>query len=410
MNQYLFFILTCTRYIIADDLNLNLPENECPRIRRPWHELSTTERELYISGLLQLRANGNGDIDHDEFIAIASVHEDNFAPVTHKASSYLFWHGYLTYELETRIRNLGEKYKCFAMPYWDYTIEHGREANPFIFSTGLGGNGNPNDYLTVNEYTWKYSTKDYWVPFNCFAQNDKYPICSLKRSLRNGHFTIPKAEDIGNGIIRNPDFTSFAKWYATNSNPVHLFTGDPMLAGDGTPVVTSYDPIWYLFHSMVQYHQAIWTDCNEYDLIDPNDLDNHPEAYTPFCVHGQCVTPRDWPKEWLGQGLDDKMHFGGSLEEKDWSYIHRNDLTVRKLYNLAEWGIQYDLGNGDGFYEKSGVKEYCKGKLNDKWFILNENNDENDNEEMVLSSSVRPSYITTHLSYSSMFMIIFLLT
>ncbi len=50
---------------------------------------------------------------------------------THKTSSYIFWHGYLgmfiqklyykyyiEWELESRIRNLGCKYRYFGMSYW----------------------------------------------------------------------------------------------------------------------------------------------------------------------------------------------------------------------------------------------------------------------------------------------------
>ena len=197
---------------------------DCPRIRRPWHELSQDERDVYITGLMQVRAKSAGDETIDEFISIASVHEDEFAPVTHKASNYLFWHGYLTWELENRIRALGGKYSCFGMPYWDFTIEAGRESNPSIFSTGLGGDGDPNNYYTVNEYNWPWTTEQFWVPFNCLAQNDNYPVCSLKRALRS-NFDMPTAQEIGSGIINNPEFVQFAKWYATGYNPVHLFTG-----------------------------------------------------------------------------------------------------------------------------------------------------------------------------------------
>eukprot|EP01083_Nonionella_stella_P085948 238500_1 len=271
--------------IIIHPVHSSNEEEACPRIRRAWHELSIEERDLYISGLLQLRANGEGDIHKDEFIAIASVHEDEFAPVTHKASSYLFWHGYFVWELETRIRRLSGKYSCFGMPYWDYTIESGREATPFILSTGLGGNGNADNYWTVNDYSWSHAIEEYWVPYNCYSDEHEYPICSLKRALRT-NMVMPTAEELGQHIMEKTQFTQFAKWYATASNPFHLFTDSTILMSPA-PVTTSFDPIWYLFHSMVQYHQAIWVDCNDYDLIDSSDLDRHPEAYKAYCVHGE---------------------------------------------------------------------------------------------------------------------------
>eukprot|EP01084_Bolivina_argentea_P038392 70972_1 len=368
-------------------------DNDCPRIRRPWHKLTTNERDLYISGLLELRKRGNGDINLDEFINIASVHVDEYATITHSASSYLFWHGYLTYELESRIRNLGNKYKCFGMPYWEFTLENGRETDPFIIHTGLGGNGNPNNHWNVNEYSWNKTSHQYWIPDNCYAENDKYPICSLKRAI-NPDFTMPSAQAFGKGIINNPKFIDFTQWYTSNGNkpgnPIRLFYDpifEPMFSAPER--ITSYEPIWYLFHSMVQYHQAIWTDCNQYDLIDINDLDNYPDAYTAFCNDRACTDIR-YPMQWMGMELDDTMYFGGALKNKSWSYIYKNELSVRKLYYLNKWNIIYDLDNGDGFYKDSGLAEYCKGKLNDEWFILNEYLDEEKIE--------KDEMFSTHLS------------
>jgi len=258
------------------------------------------------------------------------------------------------------------------------------------------------------------TTKQYWVPYNCLAEGDKYPLCSLKRALRES-FLFNTAEELGQGIMSNSHFVSFAKWYNNLANPVHLFTGTPLLESPN-PVITSYDPIWYLFHSMVQYHQAIWTDCNEYDLIDPDDLDNHPEAYTAFCIHGECDHPSKFKPEWMKMGLDDAMYFGGNLKQKDWSYINRNDLTVRKLYDLPRWGIVYDLGDGEGFYTKSGLKEYCKGKINKKWFILNDDEKKEENDQMMLNkvnnvnhikniNNPTSSYLSRYLWDNSMFII-----
>ena len=130
-------------------------------------------------------------------------------------------------------------------------------------------------------------------------------------------------------------------------------------------VITSYDPIWYLFHSMVSYHQAIWTDCNDYDLIKPTELDSHPEAYSTFCDSDKCGD----------MSLDGVMYFGGYLSDHRWALINKQDLTVRKSYHFDRWNIIYDLGNGD-FFKDSGLSDYCKGKLNPEWWILEGDDDE----------------------------------
>ena len=142
---------------------------ECPRIRKSWLSLTKSEKNLYVSGLLKLRAQSEGQIHLDEVIAVGSEHEQVYGSIVHFGSSYLFWHGYLLWELESRIRNLGDEYKCFAVPYWDFSTEAGRSLDeaPYIFNNdihGLGGYGNPDDYFTVNEYSWPgVTTKDYWV-------------------------------------------------------------------------------------------------------------------------------------------------------------------------------------------------------------------------------------------------------
>ena len=174
-----------------------------------------------------------------------------------------------------------------------------------------------------------------------------------------------------------------------------MFTGSEILQSP-YPVTTSYDPIWYLYHSDVQLHQFLWTDCNEFDQIALADLDNRPDAYFAYCEHGECIEPKKYPKEWRQFGLDDVMHFGGVLQEKEWSYINRSNLTVRQLFDASAWGIVYDLGNGQGFYEKSGMREFCKGKLNQTWFILNDDQRAKEQEMM----NAVPTHMGTNTPYN----------
>ena len=87
--------------------------DECQRVRRPWNTLTPHERDLYISGILKIRENGQLDPKLDDFIAISGEHEKSMGSDSHLASIFFFWHGYLLYELESRIRALGGKYKWY---------------------------------------------------------------------------------------------------------------------------------------------------------------------------------------------------------------------------------------------------------------------------------------------------------
>mmetsp|Transcript_1651 Transcript_1651/g.2680 ORF Transcript_1651/g.2680 Transcript_1651/m.2680 type:complete len:539 (-) Transcript_1651:257-1873(-) len=352
---------------------------ECPRIRRAWLSLSDEEKQLYVEGILKLRENGHGDPDTDEVIVIGSEHQENYGEIVHQASTYLFWHGYLLWEIESRIRNLGGKFKCFAMPYWDFSTETHRAPHqlPMIYDNDknfLGGVGDPNNGWNVNEYSWPGVTaKDYWVPTHCFAEGDEYPFCSLKRAFNGGSELDKDAQMIGRGIAEHSDFSDFNRWYSDTFNlPHNLLIDDDSLLW---PVVTSYDPIWYIFHSMVSYHQGIWQDCHDYDQIAPDELEKHPHAYSEYCDRNACGD----------LSLDGAMEYDGKLKGADWSFVHNEELTVRKSYHQPRWNVIYDLEDGEGFFKESGLMDFCKGKLNKKWFVLNEGevNAERDSSEEV---------------------------
>lgn len=339
---------------------------ECPRIRRPWNALSQTDKDHYKNAMLQIRKNGQGQIELDDLITVASVHQNFYGEIAHYDSAYLFWHGYLLWEMESRIRNLGGEYACFGMPYWDFSTEAGRSKSdaPYIFGQGLGGDGDPENEWTVNGYSWDVSVADYWVPEHCVAEGDEYPYCSLKRATSDNAQEL-SASETGHGIMENSKFADFSRWYSDTFNvPHNLLTNVDLLL---EPVITSYDPIWYLFHSMVSYHQAIWTDCQNYDEIAPDDLDLHPEAYSPYCDGG--VVENCGNQDGLnGMALDNEMEFGGYLPGKTWAYIYDHKLTVRKSYHLSRWNVVYDLKD-DTFFAQSGLDKFCEGKLNNHWFM-----------------------------------------
>eukprot|EP01083_Nonionella_stella_P272899 925682_1 len=118
----MIFSLLCYWFLVNQNIasnNLNEFDTynaDCKRVRRSWQTLTREEKQDYIDALMTIRENGNGDVLSDELVAIGSSHQNRFGEIEHVASSYLFWHGYLLWELESRIRNLGGKYKCFGMP------------------------------------------------------------------------------------------------------------------------------------------------------------------------------------------------------------------------------------------------------------------------------------------------------
>eukprot|EP00483_Globobulimina_turgida_P001755 UN01757 len=240
------------------------------------------------------------------------------------------------------------------MPYWDFAQEAGREKNAIIFGRAhrreIGANGDPNDYWTVNEWTWDVSTREYWVPNTCSSPSDKHPLCSLKRSLRpaNKEWSMPKPESIGKLFKTKTKFSDFAPAYAEiAASAIHLIDAH-IDAKEMNKYNHAYDPLWWLFHSSIQLQFSLWQDCNGYLNIDVKDLDKNKDAFSSLSD---------------GVGLDDKFIFGGALKKKKWSYISSKEVSVRSMYWMPSCNIRYDLDNGEGFWKLSAVGTQSKEKI-----------------------------------------------
>eukprot|EP00485_Elphidium_margaritaceum_P017834 CAMPEP_0202727544 /NCGR_PEP_ID=MMETSP1385-20130828/185179_1 /ASSEMBLY_ACC=CAM_ASM_000861 /TAXON_ID=933848 /ORGANISM="Elphidium margaritaceum" /LENGTH=464 /DNA_ID=CAMNT_0049393787 /DNA_START=20 /DNA_END=1414 /DNA_ORIENTATION=+ len=381
--------------------------DECRRVRRPWNAMEQSERDLYISGLLELRKRGQMDMDQDELVAVASVHDNIFGSVTHQDSDYLFWHGYLVWELESRIRNLGGEWRCFGMPYWDWTHEYDHEDDseiPYIYQTGLGGYGDPNNYWAVNDFSWDVSTDAYWSPIKkdaeCSAVGDVCPVCAMKRVgldfMSQASSSIKSAAGNGAAIVNIDTFADFSRWVVMECGLPHA-------------IDNSYDPIWYLFHSMESYYQAMFVNCHGFDDLD--NLEGNADAFHPYCDDATV-------EDCVGIKLNDPLYFGGVLSKRPWSFIHNEKLTIHKLYSLPQWNVRYDL-NGDDFYSKSGLREHCAHMLNSEWFVLPTENIDDDADEQreiryerresmdVIMQTLRDNIVLIALSVT--FVVVFLL-
>jgi len=371
---------------------------ECgKRVRRNWWSLTDEEQQLYIEGLIRLRANGFNGLqsnETDEFHLIANVHVDKFGGLVHDSSMFFWWHSYVLWELESRIRNLGGPWKCFAMPFWDFwtTDRVHEEEHGYIFQKSMGGNGDGANWWTVTE-DWPWTTEQFWVPHHCNAEGDVAPLCSFKRSI--GHWTQLSWPQTGRIFTANPMIVDLQEKFVNYQGMTRMVQ---QLFGESadvqTPTTASYDPIWYLFHSMISYQQYMWQDCNDYDMIQPDDLESNHNAYTQFLTRDK----QDLIDAGINpsMGLDEQMHFADSLQLAEWSFINQNKLTVRKMFHLHRWNVIYDLEDGSGFFDESGFKDYCADKLNPHWFMLTESPDA---EEVEVEEETE-QYVDGHLVHS----------
>eukprot|EP01084_Bolivina_argentea_P032231 59611_1 len=304
-------------------------EEECDRIRRPIHQLSKEELMLYTQGLQAIRKNG-------KYQVILNDHASH--TMIHRGSSFFFWHTYLVWEVETQIRALGGKFKCFALPYYDWSVDAGFESSPSVLNTVFGGDGNAENNYCLDEDLWSVEHWPIKDKILCAETEDVENGCCLKRSLRST-IILPTATDIGE-VVQRKAFIEFKGGIVYQHQQVHwLFAECPECA-----MATGYspdDPIFMMLHAFTAYLRALWATCNGYNNISADVLDEYPNVYTAACAPGydNCGTIE----------LDDSYGFD-FLSTRLWSITSKIDITPRMLWDFSDWGVIYDIGT---FYNKS---------------------------------------------------------
>eukprot|EP01083_Nonionella_stella_P070585 188951_1 len=345
--QLCLYLITSTPSHQTDD--------ECPRHRRPWYNLSDAERMQFVLGFQQLRNNGVlsafCETHHLEGVAFENIH---------KTSEFLFWHSYFVWEVESEFRNLGGDYTCFSMPYWDITYDNTFLEDPDtdylpIFDSLIGSDGNTDNNHCVEDELW--NTDQYNVQFLC--TNDETPVtnCCLKRERNNNVYKMGNRSELTNAM-RYHKFRAFQddisdihgkihKLFA-QTNASHMYSNNAM-----------EDPIFVLLHSFVDYIRLMRQDCWQYDQVSPDELD----AYMPFVFDRYTVEMGDELD--FKPGLDTKMQFA-SICDNERAFCHLNAVTPRVMFDAAPWGISYELG--PFWDENEELQAFCDGNINNTWF------------------------------------------
>ena len=98
------------------------------------------------------------------------------------------------------------------------------------------------------------------------------------------------------------------------------------------------------------------TTCFGYDKL-INELEKYqPYSYDPY---------QDNRMADMKPFLDIPMDFN-VLAQQEWSRAYKEDITVRKVFDLQEWDITYELGTF--WHQSAGLQKYCTDNLNETWF------------------------------------------
>ena len=224
------------------------------RHRKPWHLLNDEEKMLYVTGFKALRNNGKLDI----FIETHHLADTptSFADV-HYTAQFFPWHSYFLTEIESQIRNLGEEYQCFSLPYWEFTTDAGYDvANEMpIYNSVLGQDGNEDNDYCVEDPLWNRDV--YPTTYLCSDTEKELGInCCLKRhhGLR-GH--IPDLDTFAPHIYENHRWWDFQEsvvkehtyvhgYISGNNNATHMFGHN-----------AAEDPLFIMLHNFLMYIRGI---------------------------------------------------------------------------------------------------------------------------------------------------------
>jgi len=327
--------------------------SECGRHRKPWHLLTDNEKMLYVTGFKALRNNGILDI----FIETHHLSDTplQFADV-HYTGQFFPWHSYFLTEIESQIRNLGDKYKCFSLPYWDFTVDSGySHANDMpIYQSVLGQDGNENNDYCVEDELWNRDV--YPTTYLCSETEKSLGInCCLKRhkGLR-GHipdantlaphiYSYRRWRDFQNAVVK--EHTYVHGYVSGNCNKTHMFGHN-----------AAEDPLFIMLHNFLMYIRALRTTCFGYDKV-INELEQYqPYSYDPY----QADRAAD-----MKPYLDVPMDFN-ILADQEWARVNKEDITIRKVFDLKEFDITYELGTF--WHTNARLQQYCIDNLNKTWF------------------------------------------
>ena len=202
----------------------------CVRHRKPWHQLSDEEQLLYSKGFQTLRREGV----LAKFI-MSHAGSPFLTTNMHHTSANFYWHSYWLWELETEIRNLGGEFMCFALPFWDPTVDAeywSTSDDPQIedipiYNSNLGGEGDvDHDYCVVDE---PWTVNEYTTDTLC-AEDEESGHCCLKRHHEEGSGTLYPRSDFAE-LVYASNYSVFSDF----TNRINRMHGGIQLFCDSPP-------------------------------------------------------------------------------------------------------------------------------------------------------------------------------
>eukprot|EP01125_Pyxidicula_operculata_P010866 TRINITY_DN356_c3_g1_i2.p1 TRINITY_DN356_c3_g1~~TRINITY_DN356_c3_g1_i2.p1 ORF type:complete len:1503 (-),score=415.33 TRINITY_DN356_c3_g1_i2:457-4965(-) len=218
------------------------------RIRKSWSSMKETEQNLFIDAIQTLKSNGKWNEIVDMYMGSSKF--------SHGTGAFLPWHRVFLWEVENMIRNLGDKYKCVTIPYWNWESDAGRERVSSILSPKFFGNKTDPDTHCLRDGLFKgWVTSDN----NC-----------LMRTYDSEYGFVGEAEIAhiitGYRIYGKTAIGFRSKLEAAPHAAVLNYLGND--GGQLGSFRSPDDPLFYLILTNVDRIFSIWQDCHDLDKVD----------------------------------------------------------------------------------------------------------------------------------------------
>jgi len=357
-------------------------DSTTPRVRKPWHSLSNEDQLLYAHGFQALHREGT-------LVLFLESHDNaNINYHVHGTPQNFFWHSYWLYELENSFRDLGGEYECFTLPYWDVSHDEAywtETENPKIgdlpiYNSNLGGEGNRENNYCVEDEPWTVS--DYVTEYLC-ADDEVESACCLKRFHKEmANATLASRHELADAIFVDKELRSFSNFSVqVNSahEKIHRFVGSVSGRTHFSPDIgePEVDPLFPLFHAFIDYLRLLREDCNQWDRVDTDDLDD----YIPYSYSADTDVPLDY-------GMTFSVLCDGTSGERK-RLCSNFAITPRFMFDVSPntgwFNIVYELG--EFWSENEPLKTSCAAFLNSTWWSVAETETDYDTDVIFADDS-----------------------
>ncbi|GAB9470268.1 Mucin-like protein [Globisporangium polare] len=249
------------------------------RVRKPWSSLTADEQSTYLEAVGIAIKNG---IVSD----LAAMHiEDMGEAQAHHSCAFFTWHRRMLLAYEGYLRDLGPKYACVTIPYYDVHTAYVQAANKKcsnmyecsgIFKAIGGESSSSQSSMTLNgEYATGYEVKG--APFLDNCDDNKKCGCMIRNNLKKR--SVPS----GAGFASFQSIVTSSKDYATFleniqfglHNEVHNAVGGVM-----STFASPRDVFFFSWHGAIDMFLHTYHLCHIGVPLTESELKTSLEAFT----------------------------------------------------------------------------------------------------------------------------------